>query len=161
MVKALASYLDGNIHLFIVGRNKAAAETTLASLPRPEGVKREFLHCDAFLMRNIVATCNELKKRVPNGKINFLVLSPGYIRAAGRNETEEGLDKVLVIRYYCRFKFIGGLLPVLQQAKERGEDAVVMTMLGTGMMNVSVDRDDLGLRKKVQDLERSLEAGGV
>ncbi|KAF8894863.1 hypothetical protein CPB85DRAFT_1257403 [Mucidula mucida] len=148
MTKALTSYIDGNTHLFIVGRNQAAAEKTFASLPRPEGVKRKFVYCDAFLMRNIVATCNELKTRVPEGKMNFLVLSAGYFRITGRDETEEGLDKLLVMRYYCRFKFISELLPVLRVANEKGEDARVMTMLGTGMTDVPVDRDDLGMRKK-------------
>ncbi|KAF9020959.1 NAD(P)-binding protein [Hymenopellis radicata] len=147
MAKALTSYLGGKLHLFIVGRNQAAAEKIFASLPRSEGVEHEFVYCDAFLMRNIVATSEELKERVPGGKINFLVLSPGYFRITGRDETEEGLDKVLVSRYYCRFKFISELLPALQVAKERGEDARAMTMLGAGVMDVPVDREDLGMRK--------------
>ncbi|KAF9026822.1 NAD(P)-binding protein [Hymenopellis radicata] len=145
MAKALSSYLGGKLHLFIVGRNRAAAEKTFASLPRPEGVTREFLHCDALLMRNIVATSDELKSRVD--KINFLVLSAGYFRVTGRDETSEGLDKLLVMRYYNRFKFAKELLPLLKVARDRGEDAQLMTVLGTGMMNIGVDRDDLGLRK--------------
>ncbi|KAF9019163.1 hypothetical protein BDZ89DRAFT_1073272 [Hymenopellis radicata] len=146
MANALTSYLGGNLHLFIVGRNSAAAEKTFESLPRPSGVKREFVYCDAFLMRNIVATCEEIKSRVD--EINFLVLSAGYFRVTGRDETEEGLDRLLVMRYYCRFKFIVELLPLLHAAKERGEDARVITVRGMGMTDVPVDREDLGLRHK-------------
>ncbi|KAF9014820.1 hypothetical protein BDZ89DRAFT_1141997 [Hymenopellis radicata] len=112
MAKALSSYLGGKLHLIIVGRNRAAAEKTFASLPHPEGVTREFLHCDAYLMRNIVATSEEIKSRVD--KINFLVLSAGYFRVTGRDETDEGLDKMLVMRYYNRFKFAKELLPLLK-----------------------------------------------
>ncbi|KAF9024903.1 hypothetical protein BDZ89DRAFT_954226, partial [Hymenopellis radicata] len=57
MAKALASYLGGSLHLVIVGRNRDAAEKTFASLPRPEGVLREFVSCDAYLMRNITVSC--------------------------------------------------------------------------------------------------------
>ncbi|KAF9042724.1 hypothetical protein BDZ89DRAFT_1201258 [Hymenopellis radicata] len=120
MAKALTSYLGGNLHLFIIGSNSAAAEKTFASLPRPSGVKREF----------------EIKRRVD--EMNFLVLSAGYFRVTGRDETEERLDGLLVMRYYCRFTFIRELLPLLHAAKERREDVRVMTVLGTGMTDVSV-----------------------
>ncbi|KAF9014831.1 NAD-P-binding protein [Hymenopellis radicata] len=126
MAKALSSYIGGKLHLII-------------------GVTREFLHCDAYLMRNIVATSEKLKSRVD--KINFLVLSAGYFRVTGRDETDEGLDKMMVMRYYNRFKFAKQLLPLLKVARDRGEDAQLMSVLGTGMINIGVDRDNLGLRK--------------
>lgn len=147
MVKALATYLGGKIHLFIVGRNRAAAEKTFSSLPCPSGVMREFLHCDVYLMRNIAATSAELSRLVPGRRINFLVLSAGYFRVTGRDETEEGLDKQLVMRYYNRFKFATELLPLVKIARDAGEDARIMSILGTGKMNVTVDRDDFGLVK--------------
>ncbi|KAF9011482.1 hypothetical protein BDZ89DRAFT_926193, partial [Hymenopellis radicata] len=115
-----------------------AGGRTFASLPRPSGVKREFVYCDAFLMRNIVATCEEIKSRVD--EINFLVLSAGYFRVTGHDETEEGLDRLLVMRYYCRFK-----AAPFPRSQGEGGDARVMTVLGTGMTDVPVDRDDLGL----------------
>lgn len=151
MVKAISSHLGGLVHLVIVGRNRAAAEKTFASLPRPNDadskpVLRDFVYCDAFLMRNIITTCQELAAKLP--KINFLVLSAGYLRLANVDVTDEGLDKMLVIRYYNRFKFTKELLPLLTKAKDAGEDAGVMSILGAGQARIGVDMDDLDSKKK-------------
>lgn len=102
MVKAVASYTGGNVHLVVIGRNRAAAEKTFASLPTPpldedgKPILREFMSCDASLMKNVSGTCTELGQKV--SKINFLVLSAGFIQLSGREETEEGLDKMLALR---------------------------------------------------------------
>lgn len=52
----------------------------------------------------------------------------------GRDETSdsEGLDKKLALHYYARWKFIKDLIPLLRRAKDAGEDAKVLSVLGAG-----------------------------
>lgn len=151
MVKALASHTGGRVHLIIVGRNQAAAEKAFASMPRPEDeggkpVLREFLSCDAALMRNVQATCKEIGSLVDH--INLLSLSAGYMSSdARRDETDEGIDKLLSMRYYHRFKFILELLPLLERASAAGQIAHAMTMLTISWTNFKLDLDDLDMRK--------------
>lgn len=89
VAQALARYTDGQLHLIIIGRNRAAAESIFATLPKPAlpAARYEFIECDATLMRNVAATTSELLARLP--KVNYLVLSSGYLglRSPGRDET--------------------------------------------------------------------------
>ncbi|KAI0366139.1 NAD(P)-binding protein [Pilatotrama ljubarskyi] len=144
--EAFARTTKGNAHIVIVGRNKAAADQLIASFPKPTApeAKHEFVSCDVSLMRNIQATTSELRARLP--KLNFLVLSPGLFNFKGRDETEEGIDRRLGLHYYARWKFIYDLLPLLQKARDAGEDAKVMSVLAPGNGR-PVDMDDLGLKK--------------
>ncbi|KAJ6526712.1 hypothetical protein B0H19DRAFT_1196841 [Mycena capillaripes] len=130
--EAFAHYTKGNAHIIIVGRNKGAAESILASFPRPStptGWKHEFVGCEASLMKNIGAFTGVLLKRVP--KINFLVISSGYASLLGGHDTEESIDHQLALRYYGRWKFISDLVPALRAAAEGGEAAKVMSILDT------------------------------
>lgn len=150
MVKVISSYTKGMVHIIIVSRNRAATKKTFTSLRHPiaangEPVLREFMTCDAYLMRNIDATCRELTSKL--SKINFLVLSAGYLRMTGRDETEEGLDKMLVMRYYNRFKFTKELLPLLHNAKALGEDAGMLSIMVTGQKDIQIDATDLDMKK--------------
>ncbi|KIY62411.1 hypothetical protein CYLTODRAFT_433330 [Cylindrobasidium torrendii FP15055 ss-10] len=143
-VKALASHTGGRVHLIIVGRNHVAAEKTFASMPRPDSeagkpVLREFLSCDASFMRNVQATCKDIGNLVE--RINLLSLS------AGPHETDEGIPKMLALRYYSRFKFILELLPLLERASAAGQIAHAMTMLYISPTNFTLDLDDLDMRK--------------
>lgn len=145
MAKALARYTSGRAHIIIVGRNSTAAHTILKSLPKstvegdPE-IRREFVYCEASLMRNIKATADALVERFP--KINFLVITAGFGSLGGRNETEEGIDKQLALRYYSRWKFIYELMPLVRNARDAGEEATVASVLGAGA-------DPLGAKRKV------------
>ena len=144
--EAFARYTKGNAHIVIVGRNKSAADEIIASFPKPTKpeAKHEFVQCDVFLMRNIQATTASLRESLP--KINYLVLSPGLFNLRGRDETVEGIDKRLGLHYYARWKFVYDLLPLVQKAKEAGEDAKVMSVLAPGSGR-PIDLDDLGLKK--------------
>ncbi|KAJ7862065.1 hypothetical protein B0H13DRAFT_2567564 [Mycena leptocephala] len=56
IVEAFARYTKGNAHIVIVGRNETAAESIIATLPKPltkTGWKHEFVACEASLMKNI------------------------------------------------------------------------------------------------------------
>ncbi|KAI0645565.1 hypothetical protein C8Q79DRAFT_1070870 [Trametes meyenii] len=144
--EAFARYTKGNAHIIIVGRNQAAADALIASFPKPTvpEAKHEFVQCDVFLMKNIQATTTDLRARLP--KLNYLVLSAGLLNFKGRDDTEEGVDRRLGLHYYSRWKFIHDLLPLLQKAKDAGEDAKAMSVLAPGDGR-PVDMDDLGLKK--------------
>ncbi|KAJ7328729.1 hypothetical protein DFH08DRAFT_786328 [Mycena albidolilacea] len=150
MVEAFARYTKGSAHIVIVGRNKTAAESILASLPTPlppqAGWKHEFIPCDASLMKNIGAFTNELSKRIP--KINFLVISSGYCSILGRKDTEEGIDEQLALRYYGRWKLISDLLPALREANSAGEASQVMSVLDPVNGMPVPDFNDFGLKRK-------------
>ncbi|PCH35022.1 NAD(P)-binding protein [Wolfiporia cocos MD-104 SS10] len=143
--RALAHYTRGNTHVVICGRNRSSADATLTSLPgSAQPNQREFISCDATLMRSVEDTTSSLLSGLQ--KVNFLVLSPGFMNLRGRDESPEGIDKRLALNYYARWKFIQDLMPLLRKARDNGEDASVMTVLapGTGW---KIDLDDLGLKK--------------
>lgn len=146
MAENFANYTKGNAHIIIVGRNRAAAESIIARFPKPTipNVLHEFIHCDATLMKNVHAATSEILSRVP--KINFLVMSPGFLTTQGRNETVEGIDRKLAVHYYARWKFVKDLVPTLVKAKDQGEDAGAFSVLAAGR-GTQIDLSDLGLKK--------------
>ena len=144
MVERFARFTKGNGSIIIVGRNRAAAETIFASLPPAGTSTREFIQCDASLMSNVRTASQEILSR--HKKINYLILSPGVLNLKGRDETSEGIDKKLALHYYARSRFINDLLPSLERAKEAGEEAKTMSVLGAGKGG-EIDMDDLGLKK--------------
>lgn len=152
MVQLLARVLNGRLRLVIVGRNEAAAKDIIASLPATtgEGASYEFLPCDVNVMKNVHDLSEALRDRLP--KINFLILSAGVFSLKGWEETEDGLDKKLVGRYYSRWALTNDLLPLLRNAEKAGEDAKVMSILGAGKY-AGIDVNDLGLKKSFSGLK--------
>ncbi|KAF8749131.1 nad-p-binding protein [Rhizoctonia solani] len=114
IAETLVQVTGGKSHIILCGRNKTAADK----------------QCDATLMSNVRNTTSSLVERLP--KLNYLVLSPGFVSLKGRDETSEGIDRKLALNYYARWKFIYDLMPLLEKAKERGEDARVLTVLSSG-----------------------------
>ncbi|KAK0463459.1 uncharacterized protein EV420DRAFT_1263998 [Desarmillaria tabescens] len=162
IVKALAHYAGGKIDLVIIGRNRTAAEKIFASLPTATAedgkpVLREFVSCNAELMENIKNTAADLSARLK--KINYFILSAGYADLwSGRQETEEGIDKLLALRYYSRFKFTYEFLPLLRNARDAGEDARVMSVLASGMGR-AIDVNDLGLKHSYKAYKAMMVSG--
>ncbi|KAG7091789.1 putative secondary metabolism biosynthetic enzyme [Marasmius oreades] len=146
MAEAFATHTEGNAHIVIIGRNQAAAENILSKFPKPSSphAKHEFVQCDVTLMKNVKKATDDLVERLP--KIDYLVMSPGYMTMKDRDESAEGIDRKLAVHYYARWKFIDGLLPALKKAKDEGEDAKVYSVLAPGYGG-SVDVEDLGLKK--------------
>ncbi|KAK7052751.1 hypothetical protein R3P38DRAFT_2685703 [Favolaschia claudopus] len=148
MAEALARQTDGRAHIILVGRNAGAAARILAGFPKPtdsDEWKHEFVYCDATSMKGVRAVCDELKRRLQ--RINFLVLTASGPKANSMvecGETEEGLDNHLVMRYFARYLYTRDLLPLLVRAREEGQRAHVMTVLGAGL-GFKVPTDDLGL----------------
>ncbi|PPQ73765.1 hypothetical protein CVT26_011883 [Gymnopilus dilepis] len=116
----------------------------LASSKIDPNPAREFIQCDATLMKNVHRASSEILARYP--KITFLVRTPGFSTLSGRDETTEGLDKKLA--YYARWKFLYDLLPGLERAKEagHGEQAAAISVMAAGRGG-EVDLEDLGLKR--------------
>ncbi|CAE6416158.1 hypothetical protein ACGC1H_007207 [Rhizoctonia solani] len=144
VAEALAQATKGNSHIVLCGRNKAAADKIFEGFPKSSDSKYEFEQCDATLMSNVRNTTSSLVGRLP--KLNYLVLSPGFLTLKGRDETPEGLDKKLALNYYARWKFVYDLMPLLEKAKAQGEEARVLTVLAAGT-NGKLDENDLDLKK--------------
>jgi NAD(P)-dependent dehydrogenase (short-subunit alcohol dehydrogenase family) len=108
LVRAFAQHTKGDADIVIVGRNREAGEAILSSLPIPpppaDPPRREFVQCDATLMRNVQTTTDDLSKRLP--RLNYLVVTTGILSLKGRDETDEGIDRKLALHYYSRWKFI-------------------------------------------------------
>jgi len=65
-----------------------------------------------------------------------LCISQGFFSLIGGfDDNGEGLDKNFCIHFYSRFKFVTELAPLLQAAKEVGEEARVVTVLGASKGN--------------------------
>ena len=142
--QAFARHTKGRAHIIICGRNRAAAESIIATFPKSPESSYEFVECDVSLMKNVQATTTKLLSTLP--KLNFLVLSTGFINLKGRDETSEGLARKLATDYYSRWKFIDGLTPLLRKAKDAGEDAKVLSVLAAGKGG-PVNLDDLDLKE--------------
>lgn len=149
----LAHQLQGRIHLVIVARNRVSAEKTFATLPTPSNdgslpvqYTHEFVYCDVSSMNKLHATCAELSSRFP--KINYLVLTSGKATFSwSRETTEDGIGKIVQLRFYWKFAAINALLPSLREAKGKGEAASVLVVLGAGN-GPKIDFKDLGVVKK-------------
>ncbi|KAH9477951.1 Oxidoreductase [Psilocybe cubensis] len=150
MANALARHLHGRIHIIIFGRNKSAAESFLASLPKTEESTYEFLECDLTLMQNVCSLAGQIKERV--SRVNFLVHCAAVVGFGGRQETEEGIDIKLALRYYSRWVLTYNLLPLLQNAKGNGESSSVITVLGAGL-GPEINLDNLGLKNSYKGLK--------
>ena len=154
MARAFAEHTKGDSDIIIVGRNRASAENIFSALPMPTSTStsesdksipaREFVQCDVTLMKNIQEATRSILTKYP--KINYLVISPGVMTMAGRDETEEGIDKKLAVHYYARWKFLSDLLPALKKANEAGEKGAVMSVMAAGKGG-AIDLEDLALKK--------------
>ncbi|KAL9100924.1 MAG: hypothetical protein Q9163_003760 [Psora crenata] len=99
--------------VFIVGRSKSAGESIVNNLKgniNPGG-KYEFIPADCTLISEVDRVCDYVKDKV-NGQLDFVCLSCGYLSFGGRDETKEGLDALLSLRYYARMRFVQRLLPL-------------------------------------------------
>ncbi|TFK39195.1 hypothetical protein BDQ12DRAFT_629747 [Crucibulum laeve] len=146
--EAFARYTNGKAHIFIVGRNRPAAQKIIASFPKPQGPNSQFQHefigCDLRMMKNVRTLTKTLLERVST--INFLVFRQNVPTLGPKQESSEGIDIRLALQYYSRWVLINDLLPGLRKARELGQDAKVMSILAAGQYS-KLDIDDLGLKK--------------
>ncbi|KAJ7580163.1 hypothetical protein C8J56DRAFT_795699 [Mycena floridula] len=147
IAEKLAFYTSGNVHIFILGRNRIAGEETISRFPKPSvvGIIHEFIPCDATLISNINAATESILARF--GKLNFIVMSSGGVPPTmERNMTKEGLERSMTLFYYSRWKLVNNFIPALLRAQEDGETAKVFSVLGPGRGH-PIDLDNLGVKK--------------
>ncbi|PPQ74295.1 hypothetical protein CVT24_001331 [Panaeolus cyanescens] len=145
IVEIFAKYQLGKAHIVLIGRNEAAAANIIANLPAAaQGCTYEFMYCDLKLMKNVRKLAATLLQKLP--KINFLIHSAGTLYFGGRVETEEGIDEQLAVLYYSRFVLLHELMPLLRKARDAGEKAGVLAILGAGIAP-DIVIDDLGMKK--------------
>nr|GAT47719.1 predicted protein [Mycena chlorophos] len=136
IVRAVARHTAGKAHIFLVGRNAAAAQRILDALPSSEGAIREFVECHLSLVANAKKVATDVLAR--QGRVNLLVLTAGAISLES-TITSEGLERTIAA---C------------------GEDARVLSMLNAGK-GKAFDASDLGLKnsfaavKGVKDLHET------
>lgn len=138
MAEFYAKQTNGRANIILIGRDKVVGESVIAGFPTPPStdpttgsainVKHEFIQCDASLMKNVEAATKTLLSKL--SKINILVLSFTKLTFS-RSDTAEGNDISLATRYLARAKFVEELMPLLEKAKEMGEDARVESILGS------------------------------
>uniref|UniRef100_A0A0W0FWP5 NAD(P)-binding protein n=1 Tax=Moniliophthora roreri TaxID=221103 RepID=A0A0W0FWP5_MONRR len=148
--EALARYTDGNIHVIVAGRNRYAGRQVVDTLLSPlseQKVIREFIYCDCSLVKSVRSASEEIARLLESlskPRIDFLIFSANYASLADKkNDTEEGIDLQLMVRYYHRFQMTFLLLPLL----ERSERASVLTILGAGNTYPVPKDGDYGYRK--------------
>ena len=151
MAEQLANQTAGKAQIVILGRNQEAANRIIASFPHtPDGTpsdqesKYSFVKVDATSMAQVREVTSKLSKELD--KINFIVLSTGFLSTKGRDETSEGIDRKLACNFYARFRFIFDLVPLVAKAEEKGERTGVMSVLSAGDGG-AVNMNDLGLVK--------------
>ena len=80
-------------------------------------------------------------------------MSPGFYSAMGSfDDNGERIDKKFALHFYSRFKFFTELAPLLQAAKDAGEEARVVSVLGAGYGS-KLNASDLGLTKSYSVLK--------
>ncbi|KAJ6496085.1 hypothetical protein C8R45DRAFT_899521 [Mycena sanguinolenta] len=150
MAEALARQTKGHAHIIIVGRNPTAAARILASFPKPsesDGWAHEFVQCDASSMASVRTVCASMRVRLK--RINFLIFTAGGPAANSLMEssvTPEGINSHLAMRYFMRYLFTKEFLPLVNSAKEMGQHAHVMTVLGAGF-GMRIRTTDLGIHE--------------
>ncbi|KAJ3782084.1 NAD(P)-binding protein [Lentinula aff. detonsa] len=146
IAEAFARHTKGNAHIIIVGRNRAAAESIIASFPQPTSptAKHEFIECDVSLLKNVRQVTSEILNK--HAKLNFLVLSAGALDHNRTRLTEDGIDPVTALSYHSRWKLIYDLAPALEKARNDNEDAKVLSVLSAGNGG-KIDLSDLELKK--------------
>jgi NAD(P)-dependent dehydrogenase (short-subunit alcohol dehydrogenase family) len=111
-VTSLTSVFNGDIDIYVIGRNQAKGQAVLDGLALPSASAsasassassqdesklgkpvRDFIPCDVWLMRDVARATNELKT------------TKGVETMQGRTESDEGIDQKMAVHYYGRWKF--------------------------------------------------------
>ncbi|OCL09270.1 NAD(P)-binding protein [Glonium stellatum] len=140
-VKALAANGE-KCTVYIFGRNKTAAGAIISLCQdlSPESVFI-FIQKDVSLLKNVDSVCEEIQNQ--EQKVDLLFMSQGYLTFAGRNETVEGVDTILSLRYYSRMRFATNLLLLLSASP----CARVVSVFAPGRGEVGLNLNDLGLKE--------------
>ncbi|KAL8715365.1 MAG: hypothetical protein Q9220_000698 [cf. Caloplaca sp. 1 TL-2023] len=128
---------------YIVGRSEAKTRLIIDELKEVNGKGTYiFVQGEVALVESVDECCQKIKGMIGEGKgLDMLCMSQGYISLGGREETKEGIDQILSLRYYSRLRFIENLLPLLSSSP----DPRVVSVLAAGMEN-KIFEDDMDLK---------------
>ncbi|CRG87080.1 hypothetical protein PISL3812_04095 [Talaromyces islandicus] len=99
--------------IYIVGRNaKTSAHLVAEVRSINPSAKVEFIEKDVSLIQGVDEAVIEIKKTGLD-RIDYLIMSVGFISFSGRQETKEGLEPSMTTRYYSRARFIYHFIPLL------------------------------------------------
>jgi len=127
---------------YIIGRSESNAAPLLKELGQinPHG-SFNFIEADVSLISNVDKACEDIKRR--EKALNLLFMTPGGLSLVGRRETVEGMDKLFVLRYYARMRFVQNLLPLLEAPQSA--PGRVVSVLGGGFEG-NINTNDLDLK---------------
>ncbi|KAL9593863.1 MAG: hypothetical protein Q9219_007345, partial [cf. Caloplaca sp. 3 TL-2023] len=143
---------------YIVGRSEARGQEIINELKDLNGKgKYVFVKGEVSLLKSVDECCKQIEGMVGEGKgLDILYMSQGFLTFGGRNETEEGLDTLLALRYYSRLRFVHNLLPRMktnrpsslqnQPLLSRSPNPHVVSVLAAGQES-TINEDDLDLRR--------------
>ncbi|KAF2267584.1 NAD(P)-binding protein [Lojkania enalia] len=127
-LRAFAKHTSGaSPTIYIVGRSRKSLDSltqTIAKL-NPSAKLIPVEAPDLTLVKDAQSAANQIAEQAE--KIDFLFMSPGYL-ALHYDESPEGLDRLLTIRYYARIRFLLTLAPLLRKS----ENPKVVSVLGAG-----------------------------
>ncbi|KAK9781313.1 putative NAD(P)-binding domain-containing protein [Seiridium cardinale] len=132
--------------IYTVARPSTAAshEKLISSLrvSKPEGTYK-LITADVSL----VAEIDKVVKAVVDKetKIDFLVMSAGFMAFEGRKDTREGLDPSMSTRYYSRLRAVEQVLPLLNSTAVASPRIVSVL---AGGREASINESDLDLRDR-------------
>jgi len=67
--QAFAHHTKGEAHIIICGRNRAAADSIIASFPKSPKSRYEFVQCDATLLKNVASMTTKLIAERGTGRL--------------------------------------------------------------------------------------------
>ncbi|KAF9255348.1 hypothetical protein L218DRAFT_354190 [Marasmius fiardii PR-910] len=143
IAERLSDYAKGNIHIAILARNREDSLDVLKRCTAPSSsdvtALREFIPCDYSLVSSTDSATKSVVDLLRDHKIphiDYLVFSSNHVSLENkRNDTEEGKDYQLRIRYYHRFQITYALL----SNGLLGSDSRVLTILGAQKKGVKVE----------------------
>ena len=89
--------------IYIVGRSQSKLSTLISELKKlnPNGTFHAIVANDLTKIADALAAAREIARQVE--AVDLLIMTPGYVTFAGRDEHEsEGVDKLTAVRYYSR-----------------------------------------------------------
>ncbi|KAI4119553.1 MAG: hypothetical protein LQ345_000550 [Seirophora villosa] len=128
---------------YIVGRSEAKVQEIIDELKELNARGTYvFVKGEVALLESVDECCAKIKGMLGEGKaLDLLYMSQGFLTLGGRNETKEGIDTLLSLRYYSRLRFVYNLLPLLSLAPYPH----VVSVLAGGKEN-TINEDDLDLK---------------
>ena len=132
-------------NIYIVGRSPTKLSALITDLAKlnPNATFHPIVANDLTKIADALAAAKEIAAQVQ--AVDLLIMSPGYVTFAGRDEHPgEGVDKLTAVRYYSRMAFVVTLRPALQKA---AKGARVVSVLAGGKEG-PIWREDLLLKEQ-------------